>query len=120
MLHPALPQPNSYQSLTRNETMVQPSSAIRANTMPTLQQTIHGLAPVENVGQSNKYEENSLRTKIYHPRMAPSSISSEEFLVARFSFSPQYSHNMAATRDARTSNLHEETPRFRDQIDILA
>ena len=66
------------------------------------------------------YEENRPQITISHPRMAPSSISAEEFFLARSSFSPAYNHNMAATREARTSNIHEDTPRFKDQIDIIA
>ena len=112
-LSPALPQ-------QRNESVTQPLTSLRANIMPTLQQTIYGLAPLEEITRSNKYEENRPQTTISHPRFAPSSISSEQFLIARSGMSPGYIQNMAATRDARTSNMHEEMPRFRDQIDILA
>ena len=102
------------------DTMVQPLGHIRANTMPTLQQTIYGLAPLDEVKSSHRYEENRPQSTLSHPIRAPSGISSEEFFLARASFSPAYNHNMAATREARTSNIHEETPRFKDQIDIIA
>ena len=102
------------------DAVVQPLGHIRANTMPTLQQTIYGLEPLDEVKKSQRYEENRPQITISHPRMAPSSISAEEFFLARSSFSPAYNHNMAATREARTSNIHEDTPRFKDQIDIIA
>jgi len=104
----------------KNETIAQPLAAMRANIMPTLQQTIYGLAPTETTGRSQKYEENRPQTIISHPRFAPSSISAEDFLVARSAMAPGYSQNMAATREARTSNIHEDMPRFSDQIDVLA
>lgn len=104
----------------KTETMVQPLGQVRANSMPSLQQTVYGLEPLEPSNKSYKYEESRSQVTISHPRMAPSSISAEEFFLARASLSPAYNHNMAATRDARTSNIHEDTPRFRDQIDIIA
>jgi hypothetical protein len=54
------------------------------------------------------------------PRGAPSTISAEHFLKSRISLSPEFVHNEAATRIARTSNLYAETPRFRNEVDILA
>jgi hypothetical protein len=54
------------------------------------------------------------------PRGAPSAISAEHFLKSRISLSPEFVHNEAATRIARTSNLYAETPRFRNEVDILA
>ena len=57
---------------------------------------------------------------IQAPRGAPSTILSEHFLKSRASLSPTYIHNESKTRIARTSNLYAETPRFRNQIDILA
>ena len=104
----------------KNETIAQPLSAMRANIMPSMQQTIYGLAPVENTSSSHKYEENGAQNSISHPRYAPSSVSAEEFLAARAGMAPVFNHNMAATREARTSNFHEDMPRFTDQIDLLA
>ncbi len=104
----------------KSQTIAQPLAAMRANIMPTLQQTIYGLAPVEMTGSSHKYEENGAQNSISHPRYSPSSVSSEEFLQARAGMAPVYNHNMAATREARTSNFHEDMPRFKDQIDLLA
>jgi hypothetical protein len=33
---------------------------------------------------------------------------------------PEFQQNIMATRIQRTSNLYAETPRFRNQLDILA
>ena len=119
MFYPVSSQLYPSHTVPKNEPIAQPLAAMRANIMPTLQQTIYGLAPVENVGKSNRYEESGLNRNI-SPEVGPASISSEEYLEARFTFSPLYNHNMAATRDARTSIIHEEAPRFKDQIDLLA
>ncbi len=120
MFYPVSSQLAAPVTQLKSETIAQPLAAMRANIMPTLQQTIYGLAPVEMTGSSHKYEENGAQNSISHPRYAPSSVSAEEFLVARAGMAPVYNQNMAATREARTSNLHEEMPRFRDQIDLLA
>ena len=120
MFYPVSSHLNAPLVQQRNETVSQPLASLRANFMPTLQQTIYALAPLEKTTNSQRYEESLPQTTISHPRFAPSSISSEEFLIARSGMSPGYIQNMSATRDARTSNMHEETPRFRDQIDILA
>jgi hypothetical protein len=120
MFFPVSSQLGAPVTLPKSETIAQPLANMRANIMPTLQQTIYGLAPVEMTGSSHKYEENGSQNSISHPRYAPSSVSSEEFLVARVGMAPVYNHNMAATREARTSNFHEDMPRFRDQIDLLA
>jgi hypothetical protein len=120
MFYPVSSQLGAPNVQPKNETIAQPLAAMRANIMPTLQQTIYGLAPVETSSRSHKYQESRPQVTISHPRFAPSSISSEEFLVARSGMAPSYNQNMAATRDARTSNIHEDMPRFSDQIDVLA
>ena len=85
--------------------------------MPTLQQTIYGVEPLDEVKNltGTRKTDHKLR---YHIRMLH--LHSAESFSARSSFSPAYNHNMAATREARTSNIHEDTPRFKDQIDIIA
>ena len=57
---------------------------------------------------------------ITSPRLAPSAISTEQALQARSLLAPEFQHSMMSTRILRTSNLHAETPRFRNQLDILA
>ena len=120
MFYPVSSQLGATNVPQKNETLVQPLASMRANIMPTLQQTIYGLAPVENSNRTHEYEHNRPQVTISHPRYAPSSVSAEEFLFARAGMSPGYNQNMVATRDARTSNLHEEMPRFNEQIDVLA
>ena len=120
MFYPLSTQLVSSTGHIKPESTVPTVGQLRASTMPSLQQTIYGLQPLEQSDKTNKYEGGRPHITISHPRAAPSSISAEEFLLARASLSPGYNHNMAATRDARTSNIHEDTPRFRDQIDIIA
>ncbi len=120
MFYPLSTQLVGLTGQVKPESLVQPLGQLRASTMPSLQQTVYGLEPLEQGNKSHKYEGSRPQVTISHPRMAPSSISAEEFFLSRASFSPVYNHNMAATRDARTSNIHEDTPRFRDQIDIIA
>jgi len=57
---------------------------------------------------------------ITSPRLAPSAVSAEQALQSRALLAPEFKQNIMATRILRTSNLHAETPRFRNQIDILA
>jgi len=83
-------------------------------------------APIEEIVKANPSKnivaEQARHTlsKIFAPRGAPSTISSEKFLKSRSSFSPEFIHNEAATRSARVSNFYSETPRFRNDIDLLA
>ena len=58
--------------------------------------------------------------QIYNSRLAPSAITSEAAISARALLTPQYQHNILATRISRISNLYADAPRFRNQIDILA
>lgn len=58
--------------------------------------------------------------QIFNPRLAPSAITSEAAISARALLSPEYQHNILATRMSRISNLYADAPRFRNQIDILA
>ena len=57
---------------------------------------------------------------IYHPKQAPSAITSENFLNARALLSAGFTHNVAQTKMARISNLYRDAPRFRNHVDILA
>jgi hypothetical protein len=58
--------------------------------------------------------------RIYHPKQAPSAITSENFLAARAMMNPGHTHNAAQTNIARVSNLYRDVPRFSNEIDILA
>ena len=57
---------------------------------------------------------------IYHPKQAPSAVTSENFLNARAMLSAGFTHNIAQTKIARISNLYRDAPRFRNDVDILA
>ena len=91
-----------------------------ANFVPSLRQTPLGLEPVGTVHQA--YREYSKRpaSVISHPRYAPSGVTSEQFIDARASMSPGYIHQSAASKIARISNLYADSPRFSQQIDLLA
>ena len=95
------------------------SLAIGASGVPNGRQTGTGLVPVQTLDRSDQdYRRRS--PMIVSPRLAPSTISTERALQARSLLTPEFQHNMMATRILRTSNLHAETPRFRNQLDILA
>ena len=76
MFYPVSSHLNAPLLQQKSESVAQPISAMGANFMPTLQQTIYGLAPLEKTSRSNKYEKDLPQTTISHPRLAPSSISS--------------------------------------------
>jgi hypothetical protein len=96
-------------------------SGFDANIVPSNRQSVSGITSKSaSETLTRDYARHVQPTLITHPRQAPSSVSSEQFLAARNLLSPAFQHNVMATRIARTSNLHVEAPRFRDQIDILA
>ena len=64
------------------DAVVQPLGHIRANTMPTLQQTIYGLEPLDGKKSPGTRRQT---TVTYPSRMAPSSIM--QGFLARSSFS---------------------------------
>ncbi|MDB2323965.1 hypothetical protein N9W44_00175 [Alphaproteobacteria bacterium] len=95
--------------------------AFDANIVPSGRQTMLGITGKPQTETLNRdYSSQPRPMVIHHPRQAPSSVSSEQFLAARSLMAPVFQHNVLATKMARISNLHAETPRFRDQIDILA
>lgn len=65
-------------------------------------------------------EQPVVRAQIAHPNRAPSALPAEQFLFARQGLAPAYSHNIAATKIARISNLFADAPNFRSQLDIVA
>ncbi len=95
------------------------SSAIGANAVPNLRQTVNGLLPAQTTTTMHRQLPHQ-PIMIASPRLAPSTVSAEQALQSRAMLAPQFKHNMMATRIFRTSNLHAETPRFHNQIDILA
>ena len=95
------------------------SASLGASGVPNGRQTGYGILPTQLPERSDQHYSRRL-PMITSPRLAPSAISTEQALQARSLLTPEYQHNMLATRIARISNLHAETPRFRNQLDILA
>ena len=96
------------------------STITSASPVPTERLTIQGIEVIPpSAGLSQNYPQMS-QARIYHPKQAPSAVSSENFLLARAALNPGHVHNMAQSNIARISNLYKETPRFRNDIDILA
>jgi hypothetical protein len=120
MFYPVSSQLGAPVTQPKSETIAQPLASYACKHYANAAANHLWISACRNDRSSHKYEENGAQNSISHPRYAPSSVSSEEFLVARAGMAPVYNHNMAATREARTSNLHEDMPRFRDQIDLLA
>tara|TARA_B100001057_G_scaffold475477_1_gene542279 strand:- start:37 stop:402 length:366 start_codon:yes stop_codon:yes gene_type:complete len=91
-----------------------------ARVMPTLPQGTKAVTPsTQPHDLAREFHQRPLQ-QIYNPRHAPSAITSENFLAARALMSATFIHNIAMTKEARISNLYKDTPKFRDQIDILA
>jgi hypothetical protein len=95
------------------------SSAVSASLMPTERQTVNGVEVIHGTNKLASGYPKMPHAQIYHPRQAPSSISSENFLAARASFSPGFLHSMAQTNIARVSNLYRDIPQFKNELDIL-
>lgn len=83
----------------------------------------YGSSATQSIQPTHPSNANQLdlpHARMYHPKQAPSAISSENFLAARAMMSPGHTHNAAQTNIARVSNLYRDVPRFRNEIDILA
>ena len=91
-----------------------------ANTMPIIDGAGTELTKIDPTSQILPEIGRHSMAHIRAPRGAPSSISAEHFLKSRISLSPEFIHNESASRIARTSNLYADTPRFRNEVDILA
>ncbi|MBT6122570.1 MAG: hypothetical protein HOH48_04305 [Candidatus Puniceispirillum sp.] len=91
-----------------------------ANIVPSLRQTVMGIEATSPLQVMPKEYQKQPAVIIRHPRHAPSAVAAEQFLAARALMSPAYQHNTLASKIARISNMHLETPRFRDHVDILA
>jgi hypothetical protein len=92
---------------------------VGARIVPTERQTAYGKPAVQLVERMHQdYPQRPVM--IASPRLAPSAVSSEQALQARAMMTPEFQQNIMASRILRTSNLYAETPRFRNQLDILA
>mgnify|MGYP006080367087 CR=1 FL=1 len=105
---------------TRSSTGLVLDQNITANPMPMFDATGTELTKIDPTSRILPEMGRHSMPHIRAPRGAPSTISAERFLKSRISLSPEFVHNEAATRVARTSNLYAETPRFRNEVDILA
>ena len=94
-------------------------ASIGANSVPNQRQTANGLLPVTQLDRSDPYRPQR-QPMISSPRLAPSTISTEQALASRVQMAPEFMHNVMATRMLRTSNMYADMPRFRNQLDILA
>ena len=88
-----------------------------ATIVPYGSSAAHGIHPAH---PSSANHLDLPHARIYHPKQAPSAITSENFLAARAMMNPGYTHNAAQTNIVRISNLYRDVPRFRNEIDILA
>jgi hypothetical protein len=93
---------------------------IAANSVPSQRQTAYGIEAVGITQNQHRQMNRQPATIINHPRLAPSTVTSEQFMSARASLSPGFVQQMAASKIARISNLYADTPRFSAQVDILA
>ena len=109
-------RPNS--TLLADEAVPRHSSVARV--MPTLPQGTKVVTSTTQTSDLTREFYQKPLQRIYNPRQAPSAISSENFLAARALMSATFVHNIAMTKEARISNLYKDTPKFRNQIDILA
>ena len=95
------------------------SSALSASLVPNERQTVNGVEVIQSTHNLATNYPNMPHARIYHPRQAPSSVSSENFLAARASLGPGFLHNIAQTNIARVSNLYRDVPQFKNNLDIL-
>ena len=120
---PAVNEPKITSALTSRSRISHISDIdqdVFANNMPVLDASASEMSKIDPTIRILPEMGRRPMSHIQAPRGAPSTVSSEHFLKSRASLSPTYIHNESITRIARTSNLYAETPRFRNQIDILA
>jgi hypothetical protein len=97
-----------------------PANTTIARAMPNYRSDNKAVEPSNRLSDLAREFHQKPLTQIYHPRQAPSAVTSENFLAARALISGTFVHNAASTKEARVSNLYKEAPKFREQIDILA
>ena len=95
------------------------TSSMSASRMPTERQTVNGVEVLDSGNRLGPNYPNMPHARIYHPKQAPSAISSENFLQSRAALNPGFLHNVAQTNIARVSNLYGDVPQFENELDIL-
>ena len=93
---------------------------VSANLMPSERQTSLGVFNPGAVTKANLDMQRYSMKRIAHPNGAPSSVTSENFLISKSLSSPMYTHNIAQTKYARISDWATEEPRFTKKVNILA
>ena len=93
---------------------------VSANIMPSERQTSLGVFNPGAVTKANLEMQRYSMKRISNPSAAPSSVSSENFLIAKSLSSPMYAHNIAQTKYALISSWASEEPRFTKKVNILA
>ena len=93
---------------------------VSANLMPSERQTSLGVFNPGAVSKANLDMQRYSMQRISHPNGAPSSVTSENFLISKSLSSPMYTHNIAQTKYARISDWATEEPRFTKKVNILA
>ena len=91
-----------------------------ANLMPTERQTTIGVFNPSAVLKANLDMQRYDTKRLYSPNNAPSTITSETFLMAKSLSSPMYTHNAAQTKYLNISNAAIEEPRFTKKVSVLA
>ena len=120
MLHDAQPTRLASASDRSSKASHLSASESSASLMPAERLTSGYIEPAVNVSKIFSEQSGLPLSQIRSVRQAPSSVVTEQYLQARAASAPIYIQNMSATRTERISNLYADTPRFRNQIDILA
>ena len=90
-----------------------------ASLVPTLRQTVSGVEVIHPSSNLPQNYHSMPQARIYHPKQAPSAVTSENFLTARAALNPGFMQNVAQTNIARVSNLYRDIPEFKNDLDIL-
>ena len=93
---------------------------VSANLVPSERQTSIGVFNPGAVTKSNLDMQRYSMQRISHSNSAPSTVTSETFLMAKSLSSPMYTHNIAQTKYSRISSSASEEPRFTKSVNILA
>ena len=95
-------------------------SANSASLMPVERQTSSYVEPAEPISRIFSEHSGLPVSQIRSIRQSPSAIVTEQYLQARAASGPVYIQNTSSVRSERISNLYADTPRFKNQVDILA
>lgn len=113
------PSPNALPEKNPGNSVSNAVGAYSANLVPTAQQSLNVVEAVNPISNLPRAFRDMPQARIYHPKQAPSAISSENFLIARAAMNPGFVQNTANTNIARISDLYRDLPRFRNVLDIL-